>query len=282
MLLVNKGPTLTEETFRLIRDLINKYAGLYFDESYRQIFEQRLKRRLAIHKLDNFMDYYRFLLYDSQRHTEMEALMDILTVNETYFFREPSQFNILIEEIIPEILRRSINPKVFRFLSAGCSTGEEPYTMAILCHDRSIVSRATVEIIGIDISKRVLQRARSGIYTENSFRATDRRYIQQFFNPIDNHQFKIREDVKRLVSFYHGNLLDTVRIKMFGPVDVVFCRNVLIYFDVDSRKKVIDNIFEVLNPGGYLFLGHAESLLNITSSFEFLYKGRELVYRKPR
>ncbi len=281
MLQIEKAPVLTEETFRLIRDLVNEYAGLYFDDSYREIFEHRLQRRLSVHKLESFMDYYRFLLYDHQRHKEMEALMDILTVNETYFFREPTQFIVLVEDLLPELLKRKNSPGVLRLLSAGCSTGEEPYTMAILCHEKGVLKRTNVEVIGIDISRRVLQRARSGIYTENSFRATERQYIQKYFSPFDNQQYKIKEDLKRLVTFYHANLLDGLRLKMFGQVDVVFCRNVLIYFDMKSRKRVIDNLYEILRPGGYLFLGHAESLLNMATSFEFLYKGREIVYRKP-
>ncbi|RME67145.1 MAG: protein-glutamate O-methyltransferase CheR [Nitrospirae bacterium] len=282
MLQLDKGPVLTQEVFRLLRDLINQYSGLYFDDSYREIFQHRLQRRLSVHKLGSFMDYYRFLLYDPRRHQEMETLMDILTVNETYFFREVSQFEVLVKEIIPEILDNTRPGKTLRMLSAGCSTGEEPYTMAIFCFEYGILQRTNLEIIGIDISKRVLSRARSGIYTENSFRATDKRYLEKYFIPLDNHQFRIDEKLKKVVTFYHGNLLDSVRLGLFSPVDIVFCRNVLIYFDMRSRKRVINNLYRVLRPGGYLFLGHSESLLSIPNDFEFLYKGRELVYRKPQ
>jgi chemotaxis protein methyltransferase CheR len=273
---------LPEDVFRLLRDLISDYCGLYFDESSKYIIERRLNRRLKLHMFDNFRDYYRFLLYDKRKDEELSAVVDILTVNETYFFREMNQLRAFSEEICDEMIKQKKNEKKFRIWSAGCSSGEEPYTLAMLLLEKgNMFSGFDIEIMGSDINRRVLQTARKGVYRKNSFRATDEYYIKKYFEP-DEDGFRIKDEVKELVNFNYLNLLDPIKVKLIGLMDVILCRNVLIYFHPDSKKKLVLNFFQRLNDGGYLLLGHAESLINISTSFTLKHLKSDMVYQKPK
>ncbi len=271
---------LSEEIFRLIRDLIRDYCGIYFDDSSRYLLERRLSRRVMLLNLNDFRDYYRFLLYDSRREEELSAIMDILTVNETYFFREPQILKAFSEEILPELRQRNQSSKRLRIWSGGCSTGEEPYTIAMLILEDGRFIGWDVQIIGSDISQRVLQIARRGVYGKNSFRQTDPYYIKKYFLEEAEGLWRIKDSVKGLVSFSYLNLLDPFRTRLIETMDVIFCRNVLIYFDKESRRKVIEMFYNKLCNGGYLLLGHAESLLNISTSFTLKHLQNGVVYQK--
>ena len=270
---------LAEDEFRLIRDLIKGEIGLFFDDGSRFLLERRLSRRLKLHHINDFRDYYRFLLYDKKRDEEMTALVDLLTVNETFFFREQRQLKAFSEEILPEIRETNREGKRLRIWSAGCSTGEEPYTVAMLVLEYGLYGW-DVDILGSDINQRVLTAARQGLYRKNSFRVTAKQYMDKYFKE-DEETFLISEDVKRLVSFSHLNLLDPFKVRFVGKMDVIFCRNVLIYFDQAARKKVVDNFYDSLVEGGYLLLGHAESLINISTSFALKHLKNDMVYQKP-
>jgi chemotaxis protein methyltransferase CheR len=273
---------LPEDVFRLLRDLISDYCGLYFDESSKYIIERRLNRRLKIHMFDNFRDFYRFLLYDKRKDEELSSIVDILTVNETYFFREMNQLNAFSDEICEEMFKLKKNEKKFRIWSAGCSSGEEPYTLAMLLLEKGIkISGFDIEILGSDINRRVLQTARKGVYRKNAFRTTDEYYIKKYFEP-DEDGYRIKDEVKKLVNFNYLNLLDPIKVKLIGLMDVIFCRNVLIYFNPDSKKKLVQNFFQRLTDGGYLLLGHAESLINVSTSFTLKHLKSDMVYQKPR
>jgi chemotaxis protein methyltransferase CheR len=271
---------LSDEVFRLLRDHIRDYCGLFFDESSKFIFERRLSRRLKSYHLDDFRDYYRFLLYDRKRHEEMIALIDLLTVNETYFFREQNQLKAFTEEILPELRERNRDSKRIRIWSAGCATGEEPYTLAILILEYGNLLGWDIEISGSDINQRVLTTARQGIYRKNSFRCTEQYFIDRYFTE-EVGAFRISDRVKELVHFGHLNLLDPFKVRFLGEMDLIFCRNVLIYFDQQTRKKVVEHFYDRLIEGGYLFLGHAESLINISTSFALRHLKHDMVYQKP-
>lgn len=273
---------LQDDVFRLLRDLISDYCGLYFDDSSKYIIERRLNRRLKLHMFDDFRDYYRFLLYDRRKDEEMAAIVDVLTVNETYFFREMNQLKAFSEEICEEMFSLKRNTRKLRIWSAGCSSGEEPYTLAMLILERNdLFDNFEVEILGSDINRRVLQTARKGLYRKNSFRTTDEYYLNKYFEKEDG-GFRIRDDVKRLVNFNYLNLLDPVKVRLIGMMDIIFCRNVLIYFHQDSKKKLVYNFFQRLCDGGYLLLGHAESLINISTSFTLKHLKSDMVYQKPK
>lgn len=271
---------LSEDVFRLIRDIIKDFCGLYFDDSSRYLIEKRLTRRVRSHHLEDFRDYYRFLRYAKDSAEEMTAIIDVLTVNETYFFREMNQLRALTEEILEELKDVNRAQRSLKIWSAGCSTGEEPYTIAMLINEKECFRGWDVEIYGSDINQRVLQTARKGVYRKNSFRTTEPYFAQKYFTEEDG-SYRISDGVKRYVNFSYLNLLDPLKTKFLGKMDVILCRNVLIYFDSVSRKKVIDNFYERLVDGGYLLLGHAESLINVSTAFTLKHLKNDMVYQKP-
>ncbi len=271
---------LPEDVFRLIRDIIKDYCGLFFDDSSRYLLEKRLSRRVKSLQLGDFRDYYRFIRYDRRAEEELAAIMDILTVNETYFFREQNQLRAFSEEILDELKTANADRRTIRIWSAGCSTGEEPYTIAMLIHERPEFRTWDIEIHGSDINQRVLQVARKGVYRKNSFRTAEPLYINRYFSEEEG-AYRISDDIKKFVNFSYLNLLDPFKTKFFAKMDVIFCRNVLIYFDAVSRRKVIENFYDRLHEGGYLLLGHAESLINISTAFSLKHLKNDMVYQKP-
>jgi chemotaxis protein methyltransferase CheR len=272
---------LEEDVFRLIRDFVRDYCGIYFADDSRYLLEKRLSRRLRTHHFSNFREYYRYLLYHKNRDEELAGIIDIITVNETYFFREQNQLNAFSEEILPELKEMNKDKKRLRIWSAGCSTGEEPYTIAMLVLEKGYFHNWNIEIFGSDINQRVLQAARSGIYRKNSFRTTENFFLNKYFKKEEESLFRISDIVKNYVNFSHLNLLDPFKAKLVGTMDVIFCRNVLIYFDQPSRKKVIDMFHERLMDGGYLLLGHAESLINLSTAFTLKHLKHDMVYQRP-
>jgi len=274
---------MTDEEFRLIRDLIYSHCGLYFDSDSRYLLEKRLGRRLPLHQLNGYKDYYHFLKYNRGKELELSEIMDVLTTNETYFFREAFQLKAFTDEILPELMaeKEKRGERSLRIWSAGCSTGEEPYTIAMLLLELGCCKGWRVEIIGTDISHRVLQHARKAVYGKSAFRATEEPYIGRFFQEQDG-SFKIADEVKELVTISHLNLFDQNRLALFGKMDVIFCRNVIIYFDQIAKKKVIEVFYRALREGGFLLLGHSESLMNISTAFALRHLRNDMVYQKPR
>jgi chemotaxis protein methyltransferase CheR len=272
---------LSDDVFRLIRDIIKDYCGLYFDDGSRYLLEKRLARRVRNHHLNDFRDYYRFIRYDKNFEEELTAIIDVLTVNETYFFREQNQLRAFSEEILEELKEKNKERRSLRIWSAGCSTGEEPYTIAMLIQEKGSFAGWDVEIYGSDINQRVLQAARKGIYRKNSFRTAEAYYIKKYFTEDDG-SFRIADGIKRHVNFSYLNLLDTFKTRFLGKMDVILCRNVLIYFDGPSRKRVIEIFHDRLVDGGYLLLGHAESLINVSTSFTLKHFKNDMVYQKPQ
>jgi chemotaxis protein methyltransferase CheR len=273
---------MSDEEFRLIRDIIYSHCGLFFDSDTKYLLEKRLARRLPLHQLKGFKEYYHFLKYDRKSDQEMSDLMDILTTNETYFFREAFQLKALTEEILPEFkaVKENRGDKTLRIWSAGCSTGEEPYTIAMLILEMAAFRGWRVEIIGTDISHRVIQHSRKAVYSKSAFRTTDDHYIQRYFQAQDN-GYKVNDEVRELVTINHLNLFDQNRLALLGKMDVIFCRNVIIYFDQAAKKKIIESFYRMLQDGGYLLLGHSESLMNISTAFALKHLKNDMVYQKP-
>lgn len=273
---------MSDEEFPLLRDLIYNYSGLFFSEDNRYLFERRLSPRLAHRQLLTFHDYYYYLRYDVSRDQELSDIMDILTTNETYFFRESFQLKAFTDEIVPEIAKAKAKQcdKTIRIWSAGCSTGEEPYTIAMLLLDKPELAGLKIEIIGTDISQRVLHHARKGMYGNSSFRVTEPHYKSRFFHELDG-GYKVGDQIRELVTFSRLNLYDSSRYLFLGKMDIIFCRNVIIYFDMLAKKRVIESFYNTLNPGGFLLLGHSESLMNITTAFRLRHFKNDMVYEKP-
>lgn len=270
---------LTEEEFRLIRDLIYNHCGLFFDDDSKYLLDRRLAQRVARHNLSGFREYYQFLKYDRRRDEEIADIMDLLTTNETYFFREAFQLRAFTDEIVPEVMKQKHKERTLRIWSAGCSTGEEPYTIAMLLLEMGCFHGWRIEIVGSDISHRVVQHARKGVYTKSSFRATEERYLKRFFTETDE-GYRISDPVRELVTISQMNLFDANRLALLGKMDVIFCRNVIIYFDQSSKKRVIESFYNTLRGGGYLLLGHSESLMNISTAFALKHLKNDMVYQK--
>ncbi len=272
---------LEEDVFRLLRDLIRDYCGIYFDDDTRYLLEKRLSRRAKNHHFSNFRDYFRYLLYDKNRDEELTAIIDILTVNETYFFREMPQLKAFSEEILPEIIdiKKKEGSKDIKIWSAGCSTGEEAYTIAMLFLESKMFNNVNIEVFATDISHRVLHSARRGFYQKHSFRTTDSEMIAKYFIQEEN-GYKISDKVKEKVNFGYFNLLDSDKSAFINRMDLIFCRNVIIYFDMPAKRKVIEMFYEKLSNLGFLLLGHSESLINISTAFTLRHFKNDMVYQK--
>ncbi len=281
-ILFDSGPHLQPDEFRLLRELINRFCGMVFSDDSLYVFERRLKERVRELGLETFTQYYHHLRYHPSAKAEMESAVDALVTNETYFFREEYQLRAFRYEILPELKERleRDGKNSLTVWSAGCSTGEEVYTLAILVAESGLFDGWDVRIFGNDISRRVLAMARRATYGHSSFRAMPAKY-ERFFEPAPGGQI-VAPHIRAMCHFGHLNLLERDRSALIGRANIIFCRNVLIYFDDQARKQVIDTFYERLHPGGYLLLGHSESLLNSTTAFELVHLSSDMVYRRPR
>lgn len=272
--------TMTDEEFRLIRDLICEYCGIYFEDSMKFLVERRLQPRLPALGFVSFRDYYRLIKYGRERDQEFDEIVERVTTNETYFFRERYQLRAFTDEVLPEILRDRRPDSRVRIWSAGCSTGEEPYSIAMLLNELPIAQGVNFDIFGNDISRKVLRTARAGAYTRSSFRDIEPQYMERYFKP-EGRTHLLAESVRNRVTFGHLNLMDEKGMALINNVDVIFCRNVIIYFSAASRSRLLEMFHRKLRPGGFLLLGHSETLFNETIDFELVPLIHDIVYRKP-
>ncbi len=278
-LLFDSGPKIKPEEFRLLRDLVNEFCGIRFPDDMTFVLERKLKERLQSLEIGDFAEYYHYLRYHPDARGEIERAVDVLTTNETYLFREEYQLRAFQREVLPLLYERGRDQRRLSIWSAGCSTGEEVYTLAILIRESRMFEGWDVRVIGNDISRRVLQIARRASYGPSSFRSMPEQYAEYFVETSEGRT--VRGDIRAMCNFAHLNLLDAARYSVIGMVEAVFCRNVLIYFDTASRRKVIEGFYERLQAEGFLFLGHSESLLNVSTAFELVHLSSDLVYRKP-
>lgn len=273
-------PKLSDSEYRMFRDLFKATCGLWFGDDSRFLLEKRLGRRMRQLEVESFASYHYLLRKQVGGEEEIAAIIDELTTNETYFFRERSQLRALIEEIIPERRTRAASGPV-NLWSAGCSSGEEPYSIVMLALEAGLRPGIDLRIHASDISRRCLAKAREGVYREASFRETPPELRARYFKE-QNGLYALSPEVRKHVYFTRMNLLEPARFVLLGPLDVVLCRNVIIYFDRETKKRVIDAFGERIVPGGHLLLGHSESLIHVTSAFELAHLRSDLVYRKPK
>ncbi|MBN2298004.1 MAG: protein-glutamate O-methyltransferase CheR, partial [Deltaproteobacteria bacterium] len=224
---------MTDETFRLLRDFIYENSGIYFSDTKKQQLENRLMLRLRANNLSDFDKYYYMLKYDPQAGKELRCLFDSVTTNETSFFRSPPQIQAFQEKALPEILNRKneAGNKTLRLWSAGCSTGDEPYTMGIVVHEilRDKISDWDVKIYASDISEKALRSARSAVYNEYTLRSVPAEIKKKYFIP-NGSQYTVKDDIRMLVELQYLNFNDSKRVRIMKGFDIIFCRNVLIYF----------------------------------------------------
>jgi len=273
---------LTEEEFRLLRDFIHERFGLFFDDAQRSSLRARLEGRLAGLDLLSFEDYYHYLRFGPQRAEELERMISHLTNNETYFFREAPQLQVFADPILKALKERKAasGDRSLRVLSAGCSTGEEVHTLAMVIHDSGqFFWNWEVQVFGLDVDAAAVEKARRAVYFHNSFRSLSPAIMDRHF-VREGPGAQVKEGIRRLARLRQGNLLDPASYEGLFPLDTVFCRNVLIYFSDAAILKVVRLFHEALAPGGYLFLGHAESLSRITDLFTPIRFQGAIVYQK--
>jgi chemotaxis protein methyltransferase CheR len=276
----NEHLDLTDQTFRQITGLIYLNSGLRFEDSSKYMIRRRLSPRVRELQLDSFEKYYLYLLYHSNRESELEIIFDLLTVNETYFFREERQLHAFSEEILPLIVEEKKDNRILRIWSAGCSTGEEPYTIAMLCCASGLLKDWEIDIFASDISQRVIQTARRGSFSESSFRNMPDGLRERYFEKLPDNRYRIQDGIKQMVTFGKVNLFDEHKTGILNEVDLIFCRNVIIYFDVEAKKRVVETFYRKLRKNGFLLLGHAESLLSLSTKFKLTHFKHDMVYQK--
>ncbi|HOV91261.1 MAG TPA: protein-glutamate O-methyltransferase CheR [Syntrophorhabdaceae bacterium] len=275
---------MTREEFIPLRDLIYEKTGIFFAENKMYLLESRLSNRLNEMGFMSYDDYYFFLKYGNEdSRKELINLFDVVTTNETSFFRNPPQLDALKIILQKNYFNNNNNPLAspLKIWSTACSTGEEPYTLAIMLLEMIELTRKNISftIYATDISHRVLESAKKGVYGPYSVRNMDGNIIKKYFVQKGD-SYAINENIKRFVKFEHMNLIDSNAYKKFRFMDIIFCRNVLIYFDEKAKKKVIDNLYESLKPGGFLTIGHAESLHNISRAFKPIMFPGAIAYQK--
>jgi chemotaxis protein methyltransferase CheR len=293
---ISEIPALTDTELKLLQALIYQECGMHFDERRTSFLEDRLQRRMKECQLDSFYSYYR-LLTSQPGKQELSCLLENLTVNETSFFRNKSQMDLFQREVMDDILRRKQEQREFalRIWSAGCSTGQEPYTIAMLVADalsyhhlRNPLSLESpvpkplipapwrVEILASDINYSVLRTSQAGSYSEHQMAGVDYGYRLRYFDKMGD-RYAVKKNVKELVHFDFHNL-KTEYLPQRN--DIIFCRNVMMYFDEAEQKRLVEKFYRCLNPRGYLFVGHAESLLGLTEKFQMVYHNSGTAYQR--
>jgi chemotaxis protein methyltransferase CheR len=264
---------------KLLGDLIQERFGLTFEGVRQDILAARLSPRLRELHLDSPRAYYEYLRFHPQRDAEFDRLPVLVTNNETYFFRETRQFEVLVEHVVPE--RRAGSPaRSLRLLSAGCSSGEEPYSVGIALHNAGHAPGRVWDIDGCDLNPERIARAREAVYEEGSLRACDAEARRRYFTQ-EGDRFRLRERYRVGVRFFQSNLLSPGFALERDAYDVVLCRNLLIYFGDAAFDRLVGLLARSLVPGGYLFLGHSESLFDRTTDLLPVVLGGAVVYRKP-
>ena len=280
---VPSPPKMTDEVFRAMRDFIYGNTGIYFQDNKKYLLEGRLGKRLQVIGMESFESYLQLVRLSPQRAAEMKFLYEAVTINETFFFRNEPQFEAFEKTLVPQILERKTGAakSKLKVWSAASSSGEEAYTLAMIYLEkiRPRYAGLEIEIVGTDLSSAVIETARAGVYREYSVRNMPRLYMDKYFEAVDG-RFHLVPQAKKLARFEHLNLYDRGRMRAMGRFDIIFCANVLIYFDQQSKIQVVSDLYDNLNPGGFLFIGYAESLHGISSAFKLVNFPKTVAYQK--
>lgn len=270
---------LTAEELRRLTELLYEWTGMTFGESKRYYIERRVTDRVKRSGSSDAQAYLALLRTDL---AERQAFINAFTINETYFFREDHQLKALSDQILPDVARAKRPGDLVRIWSMPCSTGDEAYSIAIwLLENWPMVDAYNVEIVGSDIDTAALEQAREGRFAARALSRLPAELVNRYFEPEHHHRRKIVDDLRESVHFTVANLVDPASVAAQGRFDVILCRNVLIYFDDASRLAAASNIYEGLNSGGYLCLGHSESMARINDVFDFVRLDDAIVYRRP-
>lgn len=277
--------SMSDPTFRQLRDFIYEQLGIYFQEKKKYLLEGRLGKRVQLLRLGSFEEYLHLVRYSAQKQAEFDFLCDAVTINETFFFRNEPQFDALESVVLPELLtaRRSGGSDTLRIWSAACSSGEEPYTLAMIFQERlrTRFPGMRLEIVGTDISSTILHTAKRATYGEYATRNTPPAYLQKYFI-IDGNRRTVRDDIRAMVRFQRLNLFDRGQMRVMRDFDLILCRNVMIYFDTAAKVQVVSDLYDSLRYGGYLVIGYSELLHGITNAFKLASFPKTTLYKKER
>jgi chemotaxis protein methyltransferase CheR len=277
---MNDVRSLNTEDFGRLSEFIYRRTGMVFTETKRYYVERRVHERMKATGSQSFASYFARLRIDAL--SEVEQLVNAFTVNETYFYRESHQLQCLTNDLLADRVASGVASNTIRIWSLPCSTGEEPYSIAIwLLQNWPPVDAFDIEIIGSDIDTKVLEAARLGIFGKRALMQLPADVIDKYFVPLDDDQWQLAHDIRGSVHFAPTNLINAAETVAFGRFDVIFCRNVLIYFDDASRRIAAENLYESLLPGGFLCLGHTESMSRISPLFEVRRFSDAIVYQRP-
>ena len=274
-------PELTAEEFRLWSEWLAEEYGLQFGPERRDTLRNRLEPRRSALGLASFEDLLFRVKFHPERDAERERLVPHLTNNESYFCRERGTLEALRGEVLPALRERLGPAGELRILSAACAAGEEVYTLASVVHDSGLFAPGKVKITGVDLDPAALERARAGVYTEHAFRGTDAEFRERWFRPGGGARWEVRPELRAGVDFRRANLVDDGWWQPLAPQHVVLCRNVLIYFGDEAMRRAAAGLHCVLPPGGFLFLGHAETLRRVPTPLRVERRTGAIFYRRP-
>ncbi len=271
---------ISEDEFARLCDFLYRRTGMVFTEAKRYYVQRRITDRIAETGATSFASYFARLRGDIGG--EIEQFINAFTVNETYFYREDHQLQCLSNDILAERVRGRARNAPIRIWSVPCSTGEEPYSIAIwLLENWAAVDTYDIEIVGSDIDTRALEAAAAGVFGKRALMRLSPDLVERYFTLVGDDQWRILEDLRDSVRFTAANLVETDQTRPHGQFDVIFCRNVLIYFDDASRRVAAENLYENLAPGGFICLGHTESMSRISPLFEVRRFADAIVYQRP-
>lgn len=265
---------LTDADFDLFRKVIYDESGITFSDTNRSILDSRLKDRLREKKLDSVQDYYKMIMSDKE---EMKVLLDSVTTNLTRFFRNQPHFDAFINYVIPHVIeeKKKTGDTIIRVWSAGCSTGEEPYTIAMILED-ILPPPFKFQITASDLSLKSLMVGQQGFYQDSKIAGIPENYLNRFFKKVEG-GYQVNRDLMDKIRFDYHNLKNDSGAR---NLDVIFCRNVLIYFDEAAQTAVVNKFYDALGKHSYLFIGHSESLFGMDTKFEFLKTEWACLYQK--
>lgn len=277
-------PDLTEREHRLFSEWLSEKFGLCFGPEKRDILRSRLEPVRVELSFDSFEQLYFHLKFHPAREKEWERLIPHLTNNESYFFREQGQLETFRDEVLPAIRDRGRerDRHEVRVLSAGCASGEEAYTLAMLVKESGLFPAPwRVFVTGMDLDPDAIARAKAARYTANAFRRIDDRTRERHFTRVEEGVWELNPEIRQMVEFTRANLVDPSWPRKMPPQDAIFCRNVLIYFDQQAMRTAVDSLYQALRPGGWLFLGHAESLSRVPTRLVHERRPGAIFYRRP-
>lgn len=281
---VSSPSKISDKDFELFRDYIYNLCGIYFHASKKYFLESRIARRMEETAIATHSDYYQFVKSGQRGATELKRLLDEITTNETCFFRNPPQLTALENKLLPEIVetKGKIGFRKIRIWSAGSSSGEEAYTLAMMLMEKrnAILKDWIIEIVGTDINETVINQAREGVYSSYSVRNTPEYYKKKYFKEEGDGRFVLSPDVKKFVTFSQLNLYDDTKMIFMKSFDLIFCANVLIYFDIASKSKVVQHFYNNLQQYGYFFVGQSESLHGVNEHFKTVHFPGGFAYKK--